>query len=701
MKITRERLAILLRESGLLTDEQWNRYVHSLRGSRALWEALNQDVSLGAFKDLLFAEIPLPFLGRRQPIHEALSSESVSMRPSELIAILKAFRPGVSHATGPLIQAGIIRQADIDAALKGHDSEQADPYERLVRQNVLTPEALTLFFRQAERRRAWPYRRDLILSILREENLIDEARAQAIRAGEGFGDLIDRILETGPPRAGAIPAELAIPSIDLTQANVDKDLARRFPASLVQGWRFLPLRRDDGTLEVAAADPMNLALGDLLWLLTGLRVRALRTDSSALDMAIRSIFGSPTAAPGAERLSQEAAQRIVHSPSTVQLVSSIIEGAIDLKATDVHLEPYLDARMRVRYRIDGRLRNILMLPADAVQPVISRIKVLANMDVVERRRPQDGHFDFHAETTRYDFRVSTLPCHLGEKIVIRVLDESRVLRGLQQIGLLDEQRRALERLCRQPYGMILVTGPTGSGKSSTLYSCISLINSLETNIVTIEDPVEYQLPGVNQVPVNEDVEMSFAHGLRAILRQDPDVIMVGEIRDFETAAIAIRAALTGRLVFSTLHTNTALGAYTALAHMGVKPYLAAGAILAVVAQRLVRKVCVPCRATAPPNADLALALWPHGGAPAQVARGQGCEACMGTGYQGRTALFEILEATPELRAAVADDPSEISLARHVPREGVISILDAGRRKIEAGETTMEEVCYQVMTMSGT
>ncbi len=494
---------------------------------------------------------------------------------------------------------------------------------------------------------------------------------------------------------------LELPMADIKDCPVDEEIVKLFPPGLLRRRRFLPLSREDGVLKVAFADPMNLSLGDLLWLLTGLRIEPLCALEGDLAARVEEVVPSQEETQELDLETREdQVETDAASTSTVQLVSSVIEGAIDLGATDVHLEPKQDGQMRVRYRIDGRLQNIMDLPQDAVLPVVSRIKVLANLNVTERRRPQDGHFDLETGGSRFDFRISSLPCHQGEKVVIRILDERRVSAGLVDLGLSPEQCDVLDRLCRQPYGMTLVTGPTGSGKTSTLYACLAAVNSLETNIVTIEDPVEYQLEGVNQMQVNPDIEMGFAEGLRAILRQDPDVIMVGEIRDPETAGIAIRAALTGHLVFSTLHTNTAIGAYATLGHMGVQPYMTSGAVLAVVAQRLVRKICDNCRTEVKPAAELAMALWGEEEYPKKIQAGAGCDNCIGSGFKGRTCLFEIVETTPEMRKLVAKGSPESALARQAVKDGCVTIADAAKQKIEAGVTSLEEACHQVLAVAG-
>jgi type IV pilus assembly protein PilB len=706
MRCSFDSLIVMFRESGLIDDSQWKRYVGSFTSSgKQFADVVQQEISLATVKDLLFSEIHLPFSKPKGSGVSAALSSQTRLTQGEMLAILQAFKPDVRHVTAPLTQAGLMRQQDVDAALKQTDLAKVEPFERLIRQKVLSPEILTQFLGQSERRRYWPYRQELTLAILKNNKLANGKDVETLRgAGDHprpLGELLSGEKFQGKALMNAAKGGLELPMAAIKDCPVDEDLPKLFPAGFLRRRKFLPLSRENGVLKVAFADPMNLTLGDILWLLTGLRIEPLCALEGDLAARIESIAGSQDETPETAVERQE--ERLEDSganTSTVQLVSSIIEGAIDLGATDVHLEPMANGQIRVRYRIDGRLQNILSLPSAAALPVVSRIKVLANLNVTERRRPQDGHFDLDTGGSRFDFRISSLPCHLGEKVVIRILDERRVSSGLSDLGLEPDQCALLDRLCRQPYGMTLVTGPTGSGKTSTLYACLAAVNSLETNIVTIEDPVEYQLAGVNQVQVNPDIDMGFAEGLRAILRQDPDVIMVGEIRDPETAGIAIRAALTGHLVFSTLHTNTAVGAYSTLGHMGIQPYMTSGAVLAVVAQRLVRKICEKCRKQVAPAAELAATLWGEGKSPEKVHVGAGCDNCIGSGFKGRTCLFEIVETTPELRKLIAKGSAESALARQAVKDGCVTIADAAKQKIEAGVTSLEEACHQVLAFAG-
>lgn len=341
--------------------------------------------------------------------------------------------------------------------------------------------------------------------------------------------------------------------------------------------------------------------------------------------------------------------------SVVKIVSTIMEGAANAGATDIHIDPQ-DAESRVRYRIDGILHDVMSVPDNVYAAVVSRIKIMADLDITNTRLPQDGHISMTIGSREFDVRVASLPTFLGERVVLRLLDQSSVLSGVRDLGLDDEDQVRVTRIIQQAYGMILVTGPTGSGKTTTLYAMLNQKNVLTESIVTLEDPVEYQIPGINQVQIDPDIDLTFANTLRAALRQDIDVLLVGEIRDAETARIATRAAMTGHLVFSTLHTNDAPEAISTLRNMGVPSYLISSALTAVIAQRLIRKICDNCKKSFEAKSDLLRSL----GLPStqkKLYRGAGCPTCYGTGNIGRTGIFEILEITPPLRKMIAEDAS--------------------------------------------
>ena len=376
----------------------------------------------------------------------------------------------------------------------------------------------------------------------------------------------------------------------------------------------------------------------------------------------------------------------------VKLVSTMIEGAANSGATDVHLDPQ-DPEMRVRYRIDGVLHDVMSIPRESELAVISRIKIMADMDITETRRPQDGHISMEIGDREYDVRVATLPTFLGERIVLRMLDQTAVLSGIKDLGLEKEDEDILKGMIDQPYGMILVTGPTGSGKTTTLYASLNQKNVMTESIVTLEDPVEYQLSGINQVQIDTDIDLTFANTLRAALRQDIDVLLVGEIRDGETARIAVRAAMTGHLVFSTLHTNDAPEAISTLRNMGVQSYLISSAVTGIIGQRLVRKICPNCRDAFVPSKALLKSV----GLPDSVKklyRGKGCDTCYNTGTRGRTGIFEILEINPAVRKAIAADETIESVAKMAKLR---TMADRCRQKMKDGVIAPEEFLRVIRT----
>jgi type IV pilus assembly protein PilB len=407
--------------------------------------------------------------------------------------------------------------------------------------------------------------------------------------------------------------------------------------------------------------------------------------------------GDP-ARPGARTLDRGVAPGEASGDPITKLVASLIRGAIEARASDIHLEPQT-SELRVRYRVDGMLRRAVDVPI-AVQPeVVSHIKILAQMDISEKRVPQDGHISLRHENREYDLRVSSLPAVGGEKIVLRILDKNAVRWSLDEVVTSPEDNRKFRALVANPYGMLLLTGPTGSGKTTTLYSVLQLVNTPERNIVTVEDPVEYRLPGITQVQVKPAAGVTFASSLRSILRQDPDIILIGEIRDLETAEIAISAALTGHLVLSTLHTNDAAGAVSRLINLGIPPFLVASALLGAVAQRLVRTVCPRCREIYEPEGDLTNlgsreARDAHSESESrnlQLVRGRGCPYCAHTGYQGRKAVYEILPVSPKIRHMILAGGSDTHVKEQAIREGMRTLRASTVEEVRRGVTTVDEL----------
>ena len=477
---------------------------------------------------------------------------------------------------------------------------------------------------------------------------------------------------------------------------------QQLQAVLLQSGRLTPAQLDTAVRE-------QQVTGHPLWrtvinleLLTPQEMTAIiKTQGAPGQAQVLSSATGTTQEPGQALVPQprrDLARRIIEvdeTATTVQMVHTIFAGAIQARATDIHIEPQVP-RMRVRYRIDGRLFDVLTVPQALETSIISRIKVLAEMNITERRLPQDGRLSFRLGEQEYNMRVATIPTVQGEKLVLRLLTKSNVLTGLKQLGLEPDDEQRLRSLIAKPQGMILATGPVGSGKTTTLYAALNEVNILTNNIVTIEDPVEYQLAGINQVEVDTKIGLTFASGLRSILSQDADILMVGEVRDVETATVAVCAALTGQQLFSTLHTVDAPSAITTLGNFGIQPYLIASALSGVVAQRLVRKVCPECRRwyTPSPAVLRQLGLVP-GQQEWQFADGVGCEACYYTGYLGRTGLFEILRVSETLRHLITDRASEQEIQAAAVREGMHTLQQSGIAKIIQGTTTPPEVMREV------
>jgi type IV pilus assembly protein PilB len=529
--------------------------------------------------------------------------------------------------------------------------------------------------------------------------------------------LIDMGLASEWEMAAALGKQLNVPFITLSHYEIDPQILASIPVEIVRRYQIVPVDRTGETLTVALSDPSNIFLLDELKLLTKCHIipvisfesdikeaigRYYSTDEGSYDEMLKDITEQDLQQaqtqieeageedPGTEDLAVQADDAPV-----IQLVNMIVAEAIKARASDIHVEP-MEKSLRVRYRIDGVLQEVTPPPKKFQNAIISRIKILSELDIAERRLPQDGRFKVRLNNRGIDFRVSTCPAVFGEKVVIRILDRTSLLVNLTDLGFDPEVLRIFEELIRMPWGMLLVTGPTGSGKSTTLYSALSTINDPRKNIMTIEDPVEYQLRGINQVQAKPDIGLTFADALRSFLRQDPDVILIGEIRDFETAEIAVKAALTGHLVLSTLHTNDAPSTISRLTNMGVEGFLVTASLLCSLAQRLVRRICENCKEEARVSEELLAAV----GIPVDQAGGQrvgrGCERCHGTGYRGRMALFEMMRVSDRVREAIIEGVSANAMKKLAIEEGMVSLRRAGIRKILAGLTTPEEVISQTV-----
>jgi len=494
----------------------------------------------------------------------------------------------------------------------------------------------------------------------------------------------------------------------IAASDVDPDLLAALPMQFARRNLVLPLRREDGEVVIAIGDPRALAPLDDLRVLYGAPTRPVVVPPAALTEAINRAYdlASGSAADLMGNLEEERLDLIANEleeprdlleasdeAPIIRLVNSLLFQAVKDRASDIHIEPF-ERQLTVRFRIDGILYDVISPPKRFQPVIISRVKVMGGLDIAEKRLPQDGRIRTKVAGKDIDVRVSVIPTAFGERVVLRLLDRASTLLGLAELGLTGRNLSYVDRLIRQSHGIILVTGPTGSGKTTTLYAALSTINSTERNIITIEDPIEYQLEGVGQMQVSPKIDLTFANGLRSILRQDPDVIMVGEIRDSETAEIAIQAALTGHLVFSTLHTNDSASAVTRLVEMGTEPFLVSSSVLAVMAQRLLRRVCDQCRRELRPTAEL---LAEVGLTTEQAAgrtlytSGTGCAACKQTGYRGRTGIHELLVVDDEIRGLIMKNADASAIRRAAAASGMVTLREDGASKILAGETTIEEV----------
>jgi general secretory pathway protein E len=500
--------------------------------------------------------------------------------------------------------------------------------------------------------------------------------------------------------------------VDLNEEDViDPSVVHMVSQDLARRYKVIPLALENGKLRLAMKNPLDIFATDEIRLITGKEIEPLiateedilaainanyRTGGIEAEKAIKDFEEEEVALDQKkpdEFLTIDEEMDEANTAPVIRLTNGVIAKGIAEGASDIHLEPARDC-VKVRYRIDGILVDGLNVPKKLQPALISRIKIMADMDIAEKRAPQDGRISLVIDNRPYDFRVSTLPAIFGEKVVMRVLDKSNISVGLHKLGLLPHTFEMFESMIMRTYGIILVTGPTGSGKSTTLYSCLSKVNSGEKNILTIEDPVEYELSGITQVGVNNKAGMTFAAGLRSMLRQDPDIIMVGEMRDQETAMIAIEAALTGHLVFSTLHTNDAPGAVARLMDMGVEPFLIASATVGVLAQRLLRKVCEKCKQPYEPPRDaikrLGMNLEEIDKSRVTFYRGRGCEACKNSGYKGRTGCYELMPVTDKVRELILAHASSYAIREAAIEAGMKTLKEDAMEKILLGVTTLEE-----------
>ncbi|MCX5751920.1 MAG: ATPase, T2SS/T4P/T4SS family [Candidatus Saganbacteria bacterium] len=493
-----------------------------------------------------------------------------------------------------------------------------------------------------------------------------------------------------------VEEKMGIPHMDLASYIIDQKILQLIPHSMAKKYKAVPIFKVGNTVSVAMADPFDVLAIDEIRNQTGMDVDVVISAETDINQAISQSYGiAGTLEALIKSVTQKKSGQTSSDEPVIKFVSDLLEKAATERASDIHIEPG-EKESRVRYRVDGVLHEISTIPLELHASIISRIKVMSKMDIAETRVPQDGRLDFQTEKRVVDVRVSSFPSVHGEKMVLRLLDKLSLILGLDQIGFSEDNLNRFKEVIKRPYGIILVTGPTGSGKTTTLYAALNTLNSTANNIVTIEDPVEYEIPGITQSQVNAKAGLTFANALRSILRQDPDIILVGEIRDAETAHIAVQAALTGHLVFSTLHTNDAAGALTRLEDMGIEPFLIASSVATIIAQRLVRLVCPKCKHAfkAKPEVaklvgEVAALLGVNG--DVELVKGQGCKARMNTGYKGRSAIFEMLVVTEEIRKLVIERAPADEIKKASIKAGMRSLRDDGLLKVLKGQTTLDEV----------
>jgi type IV pilus assembly protein PilB len=590
---------------------------------------------------------------------------------------------------------------------------------------------------------------------------VDAALLSQRTEGGKFGEALIRIgAASEQDITETLSQQFGVPSIDLAHFDIDPSIIKVVPGEVARKYGVLPVNKTGATLTIAMSDPTNVFAMDDIKFMTGYNVEPVVASEASLRRAIDKHYGTPRSVVLKERpkgattgsapsdgsidelmssaltmddmasvgLSEfnmdeitgfdagdvdvvrgEEGQEIdlidlaksSESAPIIKVSNLILIEALKAGASDIHVEPY-EKEFRVRFRIDGVLHNIMALPMRTRDPLISRLKIMAKLDISEKRLPQDGRIKIRLrveERTRdLDLRVSVVPTHFGEKVVMRLLDKSRLQLDMTQLGFDQEPLRRFKDAIDRPYGIVMVTGPTGSGKTNTLYSAIAQLNDPTVNILTAEDPIEFNLAGINQVQMKEQIGLTFASAMRSFLRQDPDIILVGEIRDFETAEIAVKAALTGHLVLSTLHTNDAPSTVNRLMNMGIEPFLVATAVNCIAAQRLVRKVCTGCAedVDTSPQTLIQVGFAPDEVKTLKVKRGRGCENCKHTGYKGRLGLFEVLSFTDEIRDMILTGASSIELKRRAVEEGMVTLRLAGLHKIRDGVTTLEEVLRETV-----
>ena len=558
-------------------------------------------------------------------------------------------------------------------------------------------------------------------SLITQEQLQKALDFQRTNGGKLGSCLTKMGFITDDDITGVLSRQYGVPSINLKFYEIDPNVIKLIPQDTALRYQVIPLSRVGSVLTIAMTDPTNVFAMDDIKFMTGFNVEPVVASESAIGEAITRFYGGSDAESeelskmmkdlvedeelelAAEEAELDAAslEKAAEEAPIIKLVNLILTDSVKRGASDIHIEPY-ELEMRVRFRVDGMLQTVMSPPLRLKDAMTSRIKIMAKLDIAEKRLPQDGRImiKYRADGRKkeLDFRVSSVPTLYGEKIVLRLLDKENLRLDMTKLGFEPESLRKFERQILKPYGMVLVTGPTGSGKTNTLYSSVSRLNTVDTNIMTAEDPVEFQLGGINQVQMKEQIGLNFAAALRAFLRQDPNIILVGEIRDFETAEIAVKAALTGHLVLSTLHTNDAPSTISRLMNMGIEPFLVATSVNLICAQRLVRRICSSCKEPldVPEQALVDAGYSPEEAKKTKIYHGKGCSTCNKGGYKGRTGLYEVMEINDELRELILVGASALELKKKAIEQGMITLRRSGLIKVALGQTTMEEVLRETV-----
>ena len=545
-------------------------------------------------------------------------------------------------------------------------------------------------------------------ALITREQLNQALQQQQTGGGRIGGNLVKLGFISEDDITSFLSRQYGVPSINLSHFEIDATVIKLIPSEIAQKHQVIPINRTGNVLTVAMADPSNIFAIDDIKFMTGFKVEPVVAAETSIKNSINKYYDSAGLVEDimkgfddkdVEALREEddnvnAAElgKAAEDAPVVKLVNLILTDAIKKGASDIHIEPY-EKSFRVRYRVDGMLYDVMQPPLRLKAAITSRIKIMAQLDIAERRLPQDGRIKIKMAGKEMDYRVSTLPTLFGEKVVMRLLDKGNLQLDMTKLGFSPETLTDFETGLLMPFGMVLVTGPTGSGKTTTLYSALNRLNTVDTNIMTAEDPVEFNLPGINQVQTKAEIGLTFAAALRSFLRQDPDVIMVGEIRDYETAEIAVKAALTGHLVLSTLHTNDAPGTISRLLNMGVEPFLVSASCNVIVAQRLARRVCQGCKeiVAVPPQAMMSVGFSPEDAKTFKPCKGKGCQTCNDTGYKGRVALYEVMLIKDNIKEAILQGASSIELRELGRKNGMLTLREAGLQKIREGMTTVEEV----------